>query len=169
MSLQVEKPVRAFVGIGGNVGDVETTLAEALWSLDSIPQTSIRAQSRLYRTPPWGNTDQPPFINGVVELQTRLTPRVLLDHLLEIEVRFGRDRAEGEKWGPRELDLDLLVYGDATLDEPGLRVPHPHLHERAFALLPLARIAPAMDVPGRGRVEALLAAVDASGCVEAGT
>jgi 2-amino-4-hydroxy-6-hydroxymethyldihydropteridine diphosphokinase len=160
---RIEPPTRAFVGIGGNVGDVETTLAEALWSLDSIPQTSIRAQSRLYRTPPWGNTDQPPFINGVVELQTRLTPRVLLDHLLEIEVRFGRDRAEGEKWGPRELDLDLLVYGDEQLDEPGMHVPHPHLHERAFVLVPLAEIAPSLEIDGVGRVSDLVAAVDTAG------
>jgi len=163
VSLQVEKPVRAFVGIGGNVGDVETTLAEAMWSLDSIPQTSIRAQSRLYRTPPWGNTEQPPFTNAVVELQTRLAPRVLLDLLLDIELRFGRDRAEGEKWGPRPLDLDLLVYGEEQLDEPGMHIPHPHLHERAFVLVPLAEIAPRLEIVGVGRVSDLLAAVDGSG------
>jgi len=160
---KVEKPARVFVGIGGNVGDVETTLMEALWSLDSMPQTSIRAQSRLYRTPPWGNTEQPPFINAVVELQTRLTPRVLLDHLLDIEIRFGRDRAEGEKWGPRELDLDLLVYGEEQLDEPGMHVPHPHLRERAFVLVPLAEIAPALQIVGVGRVSELVAAVDTAG------
>jgi 2-amino-4-hydroxy-6-hydroxymethyldihydropteridine diphosphokinase len=163
MSLQVDKPVRAFVGIGGNVGDVETTLAEAMWALDSMPQTSIRAQSRMYRTPPWGNTEQPPFINAVVELQTRLTPRVLLDQLLDIEVRFGRDRAEGEKWGPRELDLDLLVYGEEQLDEPGMHVPHPRLHERAFVLVPLAEIASSLEIAGVGRVSELVAAVDTAG------
>lgn len=156
-------PVRAWVGLGGNVGDVATTLAEALWALDSLPQTSIRAQSRMYRTPPWGNTDQPTFVNAVVELQTRMTPRVLLDLLLEIETRFGRDRSEGEKWGPREIDLDLLVYGEEQLDEPGLHLPHPHLHERAFVLVPFAEIAPALDIIGVGTVANLLAAIDASG------
>ena len=159
----VEAPIRAYVGVGANVGDVATTIAEALWALDSMPQTSIRAQSRLYRTPPWGNTDQPPFTNGVVELQTRLSPRVLLDLLLDIELRFGRDRSEGEKWGPRELDLDLLVYGEEQLDEPGMHIPHPHLHERAFVLVPLAEIAPRLEIVGVGRVSDLLAAVDTGG------
>ena len=159
----IEQPIRAYVGIGGNVGDVDTTLAEAMWALDSLPQTSIRAQSRMYRTPPWGNTEQPPFTNAVVELQTRLAPRVLLDLLLEIELRFGRDRSEGEKWGPRELDLDLLLYGEEQLDEPGMHIPHPHLHERAFVLAPLAEIACDLDIVGVGRVSELLAAVDATG------
>lgn len=155
--------VRAYVGLGGNVGDVATTLEEALWAIDALPQTSIRAQSALYRSPAWGNTDQPDFINAVVELQTRLTPRVLLDQLLAIEERFGRVRSEGEKWGPREIDLDLLLFGEETLDEPGLHLPHPHLHERAFVLVPLAEIAPTLEITGRGRVDALLAVVDASG------
>jgi 2-amino-4-hydroxy-6-hydroxymethyldihydropteridine diphosphokinase len=159
----IEPPTRAFVGLGGNVGDVETTLAEAMWALDSLPQTSIRAQSRLYITPPWGNTEQPPFTNAVVELQTRLAPRVLLNLLLEIEARFGRDRSESEKWGPREIDLDLLVYGDEQIDEPGMHLPHPRLHERAFVLVPLAEIAPRLEIAGVGRVSELLAAVDASG------
>ena len=156
-------PVRAFVGLGGNLGDVETTLTEAMWALDSMPQTSIRAQSAFYRTPPWGNTEQPGFLNAVVELQTRLAPRVLLDLLLEIEGRFGRDRSESEKWGPRELDLDLLVYGDEEMDEPGLHVPHPHMRERAFVLVPLAEIAPTLEIVGVGRVRDLLKGVDASG------
>jgi 2-amino-4-hydroxy-6-hydroxymethyldihydropteridine diphosphokinase len=159
----IEAPIRAYVGIGGNVGEVETTLEEAMWALDSLPQTSIRAQSRLYRTPPWGNTEQPPFLNAVVELQTRLAPRVLLDLLLDIETRFGRNRAEGEKWGPRELDLDLLVFGDEQHDEPGMHLPHPHLHERAFVLVPLAEIAPELEIQGVGKVSELLQAVDASG------
>ena len=159
----VEPPIRAFVGLGGNLGDVETTLTEAMWALDSLPQTSIRAQSRFYRTPPWGNTEQPPFLNAVVELQTRMAPRVLLDRLLEIEARFGRDRSEGEKWGPRVLDLDLLVYGEEQMDEPGLHLPHPHLHERAFVLVPLAEIAPRLEIVGVGKISGLLQAIDASG------
>ena len=156
-------PVRAYVGLGGNVGDVETTLMEAMWALDSMPQTSIRAQSRMYRTPPWGNTRQPPFVNAVVELQTRMVPRVLLNKLLEIEARFGRDRSESEKWGPRELDLDLLVYGEEQMDEPGLHLPHPRLRERAFVLVPLAEIAPKFEIIGVGKVSELLAVVDTAG------
>jgi 2-amino-4-hydroxy-6-hydroxymethyldihydropteridine diphosphokinase len=99
----------------------------------------------------------------VVELQTRLAPRVLLDLLLEIEGRFGRDRAESEKWGPRELDLDLLVYGEEQMDEPGLHLPHPHLHERAFVLVPMAEIASSMEIVGVGKVSELLRGVDTGG------
>jgi 2-amino-4-hydroxy-6-hydroxymethyldihydropteridine diphosphokinase len=154
---------RAWVGLGGNLGEVETTLMEACWAIDALPQTSIRGQSALYRSRAWGRDDQPDFLNAVVELQTRMTPRILLEHLLAIEVRFGRVRSAGERWGPRTLDLDLLVYGELELDEPGLHVPHPHLHERAFVLVPLAEIAPSLRIAGRGRVDQLLAAVDASG------
>jgi 2-amino-4-hydroxy-6-hydroxymethyldihydropteridine diphosphokinase len=158
----VEAPIRAYVGLGGNLGDVEETLLDALMALDMIPQTTQRAHSRFYRNPAWGKTNQPDFVNAVAELHTRLTPRVLLDRLLAIEERFGRVRSEGEKWGPRELDLDLLVYGDQSLDEPGLHLPHPHLHERAFVLVPLAEIAPDLLIPGRGKVRDLLAVVDSS-------
>jgi 2-amino-4-hydroxy-6-hydroxymethyldihydropteridine diphosphokinase len=158
-----DAPVRAYVGIGGNEGDVETVLTEALWAVDALPQTSVRSQSAFYRTPAWGRTDQPDFLNAVVEVQTRLEARVLLESLLAIELRFGRVRSETQRWGPRAVDLDLLLYGDDVLDEPGLRVPHPHLHERAFVLVPLAEIAPTLAVPGQGDMETLLAAVDVSG------
>ena len=154
---------RAFVGLGGNLGDVETTLVEALWAIDGLPQTSIRAQSALYRSKPWGRGDQPDFLNGAVELQTRMTPRVLLEHLLAIEERFGRVRAKEDRWGPRTLDLDLLVFGEEVIAEPGLHVPHPRLHERAFVLVPLAEIAPSLHIVGQGKVSDLLAQVDASG------
>lgn len=157
------EPVRAFVGLGGNVGDIEETLMEALLVLDALPQTSVRAQSRFYRSPPWGNTDQADFINAVVELRTRLAARVLLDYLLEVETRFGRVRSEGDKWGPRTLDLDLLVFGEAILDQPGMHLPHPRLHERAFVLVPLAEIDATLQVPGRGRVSDLLALIDSTG------
>ncbi|CAN5157410.1 2-amino-4-hydroxy-6-hydroxymethyldihydropteridinediphosphokinase [soil metagenome] len=149
--------------MGGNVGDVQKTLNEALWALDSMPQTSIRAQSGFYRTAPWGRPDQPAFLNAAVELQTRLAPRVLLDLLLEIEQRFGRVRDPKDKWGPRTLDLDLLVFGDELLDQPGMHVPHPRLAERAFVLVPLNEIAPRLEIPGQGVVRELLAAIDASG------
>jgi len=159
----VSEVQRAFVGLGGNLGDVETTLVEALWAIDGLPQTSIRAQSALYRSKPWGRGDQPDFLNGAVELQTRMTPRVLLEHLLAIEERFGRVRAKEDRWGPRTLDLDVLVFGEEVIDESGLHVPHPRLHERAFVLVPLAEIAPSLHIVGQGKVSDLLAQVDASG------
>jgi 2-amino-4-hydroxy-6-hydroxymethyldihydropteridine diphosphokinase len=155
--------VSAWIGLGGNLGDVETTLHEALWALDALPQTSIRAQSAFYRSRPWGRTDQPGFINAVVEVQTRLAPRVLLDYMLEIEQRFGRVRTPGDKWGPRTLDLDLLAFGQQQSREPGLELPHPNVHERGFVLVPLAEIAPGLELPGQGVVRDLLAAIDASG------
>jgi len=158
-----DDPVRAFVGLGGNQGDVETTLVEALWAVDALPQTTIQRQSAFYRTPAWGKTDQPAFLNAVVELRTRMPAKVLLDALLAIEERFGRVRSDAERWGPRVIDLDLLAYGDDVIDEPGLTLPHPHLHERAFVLVPLAEIAPGLVIPGRGDVASLLAAVDVSG------
>ena len=162
MSSQVH---RAYIALGGNLGDVENTLIEALFAIDGLPQTSVRSQSGFYRTRAWGRTDQPDFINAVAEVSTWLAPRILLDKLLEIEERYGRIRSEGEKWGPRELDLDLLMHGNESLDEPGLHLPHPRLHERAFVLVPLAEIAPLLLIPGRGSVADLLAAVDASGVV----
>lgn len=161
----ITAPVRAFVGLGGNVGAVETTLMEALGSIDSLPQTSIRAQSRLYRSPPWGRADQAEFVNGVVELQTRLAATTLLEALLGIEVRFGRVRNSDDRWGPRTLDLDLLAYGEEEIDVPGMHLPHPRLHERGFVLVPLAEIAPTLEIPGRGKVADLLAAVDVAGIV----
>ena len=160
--------VRAAFGLGGNVGDAVATLREAFQALDQLPGTRLLRASPLFRTPAWGNTDQADFVNAAALVETTLPARTLLDALLELERRFGRRRESAAQWGPRILDLDVLLYGDAVFDEPGLRVPHPHLHERAFALLPLARIAPEMNVPGHGSVETLLAAVDASACIETG-
>ena len=121
-------------------------------------------RSARYRTPAWGRTDQPDFINAVAAVRTTLAPQALLDGLLAIERRFGRERAATDaRWGPRVLDMDLLLHGDAVLDTPWLTLPHPRLHERAFVLVPLAEIAPALLVPGSGRVDALRAAVDATG------
>lgn len=164
MTLRGDAPARAFIGIGANQGDVAATFAGALRSIAALPQSELRASSATYRTPAWGITDQPDFHNAVAEIRTHLTPVGLLESLLEIERRFGRDRSrESGRWGPRVLDLDLLLYADAVLDEPGLTLPHPHMHERAFVLVPLAQIAPALIVPGRGRVSDLLAAVDTAG------
>jgi len=157
-------PVVACVGLGGNVGDVAGTLRGALAALAEVPGTRLLRASRVYRTPAWGQRDQPDFLNAAATLETTLAPRQLLEALFAIEQRFGRDRSgAAERWGPRTLDLDLLLYGDAVVDEPGLRVPHPHLHERAFALVPLAEIAPAAPIPGHGRVCDALAPLDAGG------
>ena len=157
-----DDPVHAFIALGGNLGDVEITLAEALWAIDALPQTTIRAQSGFYRTPAWGRTDQPDFINAAVEIRTRMPSRVLLNQLLDIEKRFGRVRRDGDRWGPRTVDLDLLMYGDETIDTPGLHLPHPRMHERVFVLVPLAEIAPGLEIPGHGSVRDLLAGMDTS-------
>jgi len=160
--------VQAAIGLGGNLGDAAATLREALQALDQLPGTRLLRASPLYRTSAWGKTDQPDFVNAAALVETTMGARALLDALLEVERRFGRRREAGPQWGPRLIDLDLLLYGDQAVDEPGLRVPHPHLHERAFALLPLADIAPDMPVPGRGPVAALLSQLDATGCRPAG-
>lgn len=154
----------ACIGLGGNVGDAAGTLRAAFDALDALPRTQLLRASRLYRTPAWGLRGQPDFINAAALLETSLSPRELLHALLDVERGFGRDRGqEAQRWGPRRLDLDLLLYGDARIDEPGLVVPHPRMHLRAFVLVPLAEVAPEAEVPGQGRVDALLAAVDASG------
>jgi 2-amino-4-hydroxy-6-hydroxymethyldihydropteridine diphosphokinase len=149
--------VRAYVGLGSNLGDREQTLRGASAALAAHPAVEVVAVSSLIDTEPVGYTDQPRFLNGVAALDTELSARELLELLLEVERRFGRSREGVPSQGPRTLDLDLLVYGADEIEEPGLRVPHPRLHERAFVLEPLAEVAPGLDVPGRGRVEALLA------------
>ena len=154
---------RAYIGLGGNLGDVSAALASAFVALDALPHTRLLARSSIYRSPPWGMTDQPAFLNAVAALDTALEPAALLAELLRIERAAGRERIGALRWGPRTLDLDLLLYADAVIDQPGLRVPHPHLHERAFVLLPLAEIAPDAIVPGRGRVADLVVPVDADG------
>jgi len=151
---------QAYVALGSNLGDREATLRGAVEALDATPGIRVVAVSRLFDTAPVGNVDQPRFLNGAVALETELSARELLDVLLAVEQRFGRVRAGVPPQGPRTLDLDLLVYGDAEIDEPGLRVPHPRLHERSFVLEPLADVAPALEVPGKGPIQALLARVE---------
>ncbi len=151
------------VGLGANLGDARASVLAAIRVLDLLPTTRVLSASRLYRTPAWGQTDQPDFMNAAVLLETSLGARALLDRLLAIERDFGRDRASGERWGPRTLDLDLLLFGNAVINEPGLQVPHPHLHERAFALLPLAEIGPELTIPGRGMVGELACGMASSG------
>ena len=130
---------RAYVGLGANLGDREATIRAALAELGDEDGIEVVAVSTLRETEPVGVGPQPPFLNGAAELETTLTPRELLDRLLATEQRFGRVRVPGEH-GPRTLDLDLLLYGDEQIDEPGLTVPHPRLHERAFVLEPLAEL-----------------------------
>jgi 2-amino-4-hydroxy-6-hydroxymethyldihydropteridine diphosphokinase len=155
--------VTACIALGSNLEDPREQVRRGFEALATLPQSRLLARSRLYRTSPWGITEQPDFINAAARLETSLTPRALLDALRTIESRAGRVR--GVRNGPRVLDLDLLLYGDRIVDEPDLVVPHPRLHERAFVLLPLADVAPELDVPGHGRVRDLLARVDASGCM----
>ena len=144
---------RAYVGVGANLGDREATIRAAL---DALP--GVVGVSELRETEPVGVVDQPPFLNGAVVLETELSARELLETLLAIERDLGRERRE--RWGPRTIDLDLLLYGDETIDEPGLTVPHPRLHERRFVLEPLLDLDPELEIPGRGRVENLLAELD---------
>jgi 2-amino-4-hydroxy-6-hydroxymethyldihydropteridine diphosphokinase len=148
---------RAYVGLGSNLGDRERTIRAALEALADEAGNRIVAVSTLIDTEPVGSVDQPRFLNGVAELETTLAPRDLLGVLLGVEHRFGRRREEVPPQGPRTLDLDLLLFGEAEIDEPGLHVPHPRLHERRFVLEPLAEVAPGLEVPGKGRVESLLA------------
>ena len=151
--------MRAFVGLGSNLGDREATIRAAVAALGDEAGVEVVAVSTLRETDPVGYVDQPPFLNGVAELETELPARDLLERLLAVERRFGRVREGIPAQGPRTLDLDLLLYGDDEFDEPGLTVPHPRLHERRFVLEPLAELAPGLVVPGRGRVDALMAGV----------
>jgi len=149
---------RAYVALGANLGDRERTLRAAVDALAAEDGIEVVAVSTLRETEPVGVGEQPRFLNGAAELETTLTSRELLARLLAVEQRFGRIRIPGEH-GPRTLDLDLLLYGDEVIDEPGLAVPHPRLHERSFVLEPLAELAPGLVVPGRGDVESLLRGV----------
>jgi 2-amino-4-hydroxy-6-hydroxymethyldihydropteridine diphosphokinase len=141
---------RAYIDVGANLGDREATIRAAVAAL-----AGVVGVSQLRETDPVGVVDQPPFLNGAVAVETELAPRELLDALLAVERGLGRERRE--RWGPRTIDLDLLLYGDETIDEPGLTVPHPRLHERRFALEPLLDLDPELAIPGRGRVVDLLA------------
>jgi 2-amino-4-hydroxy-6-hydroxymethyldihydropteridine diphosphokinase len=149
---------RAYVGLGANLGDREQALYAAVDALAAEDGVEVVSVSVLRETEPVGVGQQPLYLNGAAEVETTLTARELLDRLLALEQRFGRIRVPGEH-GPRTLDLDLLLYGDEVIDEPGLTVPHPRLHERRFVLEPLAELAPGLLVPGRGDMESLLRGV----------
>jgi 2-amino-4-hydroxy-6-hydroxymethyldihydropteridine diphosphokinase len=152
---------RAYVGLGANLGDREATLRTALERLAAEPGIELVAVSSFRETEPFGYLDQPRFVNAAAAVETELAARQLLERLLTIERDLGRTR-EGPRFGPRTVDLDLLVYGDVELDEPGLTLPHPRLHERRFALEPLAELDPTLVVPGRAAVQTLLAELNSS-------
>jgi 2-amino-4-hydroxy-6-hydroxymethyldihydropteridine diphosphokinase len=146
----------AYIGLGSNLGDRAATIRRALERLDAHAEIELLAVSSLRETDPVGVEDQPRFLNGAAALRTELGPRELLDRMLEVERGLGRVR-DGTRYGPRTIDLDLLLYGDAVVDEPGLEIPHPRLAERMFVLEPLVELDPLLEVPGQGRVQALLA------------
>ena len=152
----------AILGLGGNIGEPERAMAAALDRLHAGPDIRVGAVSALYETPPWGNVDQPRFLHAAARIETGLGPRALLDAILSVERELGRERAE--RWGPRVIDVDILLYGDRAVDEPGLAIPHPRLAERVFALAPLLDIAPDAIIDGRRAAE-ILARLDRSGLV----
>lgn len=149
-----------YVGLGANLGDPPAQLRRAVVLLRDHGIERVLRESHLYRTPPWGRSDQPAFINAVIEVSTALAPQALVAQLLSVERALGRER--DARWGPRTIDLDLLLHRELRVDEPGCRVPHPHLAERAFVLVPLAEIAADAHVPGLGSVAALLASLPAA-------
>jgi len=154
MIRQAAAPVRVFLGLGSNVGDRSRMLTEAL-NLLAGPGLRIIRRSHVYETPPWGKTDQAPFLNQVVEAETVLPPEALRTRCRDVEQALGRVR--GERWGPRTVDVDILLYGDRVLATPDLIVPHAELRQRAFVLVPLAEIAPDLRLPTGERIRDLLA------------
>jgi 2-amino-4-hydroxy-6-hydroxymethyldihydropteridine diphosphokinase len=145
-----------YIGLGSNLGEREATIRRAIELLGAGGDIEVEAVSSLRETDPVGYEDQPRFLNGAAALTTHLTPQALLERLHEVERQLGRDRS-GPRFGPRTIDLDLLLYGDERIDEPGLEVPHPRLTERRFALEPLAELDVSLEVPGRGPIRDLLA------------
>jgi 2-amino-4-hydroxy-6-hydroxymethyldihydropteridine diphosphokinase len=145
----------ALLALGGNVGDVRATLTRAIDALCDGTETRLVARSSDYLTPPWGITDQPPFVNVCIAVETALAPQALLALAQAVERACGRDRSQEQRWGPRPLDIDILAYDDLVLDTPALTLPHSRLLERAFVLVPLAEIAPKRLVAGTPVSEAL--------------
>jgi len=154
-------PVTAYIALGANLEDPVVQVRAGLAALATLPDTQLLMQSSLYRTAPVGYADQPDFINAVAAVDTELSPRELLDALLAIELNHGRVRQFAN--APRTLDLDVLLYDDVEVNESGLTIPHPRMHERAFVLAPLSEIAPLCEIPGHGRVSDLLRGLDPRG------
>jgi 2-amino-4-hydroxy-6-hydroxymethyldihydropteridine diphosphokinase len=145
----------ALIALGGNVGDVRAAFNSAVPQICDKAAARLVARSSDYATPPWGEEQQPPYVNACIEIETALAPHALLDVLHEVERAHGRDRSREKRYGPRTLDLDLLAWDDRVLDTPTLTLPHPRLFERAFVLVPLAEIAPTRPIAGRTAQEAL--------------
>jgi 2-amino-4-hydroxy-6-hydroxymethyldihydropteridine diphosphokinase len=158
----------ALIALGGNVGDARATLHKAIELFCDGSDVRLIARSSDYRTPPWGDENQAPFVNLCIEVETSLTPRALLARAQQIERSLGRVRAKDRRWGPRTADLDILAYDDVSLDEPDLKLPHPRLFERAFVLVPLAEIAPDRVIGGV-RVRDALARADTAGIERLGS
>ena len=152
----------ALIALGGNVGNVRATFARAIPDICHAARAKLSARSSDYLTPPWGDLQQPAFVNACISIETELDPKALLSVLQEIERKFGRDRLKERRWGPRTLDLDLIAYDDVRLDKPELTLPHPRLFERAFVLVPLVEIAPERVIAGR-RVGDMLAQLSTEG------
>ena len=154
----------ALIALGGNLGDVRATFNKAIPQVCGMTQAALVARSADYSTPPWGDEQQPDFVNACIEIETSLDPHALLFCLQKVETKFGRDRSPERRFGPRTLDLDLIAYDDVRIDRPELTLPHPRLFERAFVLVPLADIAPDRVIAGR-RIKDALAAVSTDGIV----
>ena len=152
----------AIVAFGSNIGDARATIAQAVALLCDGERVTLTGSSSDYRTPPWGDPDQPPFVNRCITVSTALSPRDLLDRGHAIEAQLGRDRSGERRWGPRTIDIDVISYDDLVLDEPGLTLPHPRMFERAFVLVPIAEILPNRVIAGR-RIKDALAALDQTG------
>jgi 2-amino-4-hydroxy-6-hydroxymethyldihydropteridine diphosphokinase len=152
----------ALVALGGNVGEVRATLDRAIGAFCDGVEVRLVARSSDYLTPPWGDADQPPFVNLCIAIETSLTPHDLLARAQSVERGLGRARAKERRWGPRPIDIDLIAYDDITVNARDLTLPHPHLFERAFVLVPLAEIAPDRVIMRR-RVRDALARVDRTG------
>jgi 2-amino-4-hydroxy-6-hydroxymethyldihydropteridine diphosphokinase len=153
---------RALLALGGNVGDVRSTFDGAISALCQDGEVRLLARSADYRTPPWGVSKQPPFINACIEVATETSPEELLARAQSVERMYGRDRARERRWGPRTLDIDLLTYDDLALDRADLTLPHPRLFERAFVLMPLVEIVPERVIAGT-KVRDALSRLDSSG------
>ena len=152
---KIDAMAEALIALGGNLDEAREIMDRAIASFCDGDEVRLVARSSDYRTPPWGVTEQPPFINACIAVETELSPRELLARAHAVETTFGRDRAHEQRWGPRILDIDLLAYDDVVLRERDLTLPHPRLFERAFVLMPLAEIAPERIIAGQKVSEAL--------------
>ena len=154
--------MQAWLGLGANLQHPARQLKAALRHLDQLDGIELRQTSSFYRTPPWGDEQQDDFINAVVQIETSLDPLALLHELQSIENLMGRQRS-GNRWGPRNIDIDLLLFAGQTISKRELLVPHPRMHERAFVLLPLAELDAGIEIPGQGVVGELLSELDCDG------